>query len=150
MVSTMRFVGATVDELLKHTQAPHAGGDVADAAAAFLASLEPIGESFDVPWKFSDSLDVLCEWLPEDLSYRLAQPGGYPSQNHLEACIVALALEAGVALQPLSKTEMRRLQHTARHATNCSAWGRQSPYPWDTVAVADIDSFDFFALSSPS
>ena len=150
MVSTMKFVGATVEDLLKHTHAPHADGDVAVAAAAFLSTLEPIGESFDVPWKFSDSLDVLCQWLPEELSDRLMRPGGCPPENHLEACIVALALEAGVALQPLSKTEMRRLQHTARHATNCAAWGRQSPYPWDTVATADIDSFDFFALSSPT
>lgn len=150
MVSTMKFVGATVEELLKHTHAPDADGDVAAAAAAFLATLEPIGDSFDVPWKFGDSLDVLCEWLPEELRDRLLSPGGSPPENHLEACIVALALEAGVSLQPLSKTEMRRLQHTALHATNCAAWGRQSPYPWDTVATADIDSFDFFALSSPT
>lgn len=150
MVSTMKFVGATVEDLLKHTNAPHADGDVAAAAASFLATLEPIGESFDVPWKFNDSLDVLCEWLPDDLHDRLTKPGGGRPENHLEACIVALALEAGVALQPLSKSEMRRLQHTARHATECAAWGRSSPYPWDTVAVADIESFDFFALSSPS
>ncbi len=148
MVSTMMFVGATVEELLKHTSAPDAGQDVAAAAATFLATLEPIGDSFDIPWKFSDSLDVLCEWLPDELRDRLLSPGGCPPENHLEACIVALALEAGVFLQPLSKTEMRRLQHTARHATSCAAWGRQSPYPWDTVATADIDSFDFFALSS--
>jgi len=146
----MKFVGASVEELLKHAQAPLCSSDVGTAAEAFLASLEPIGEAFDVPWKFDDSLDVLCEWLPDELRDRLSKPGGCPPENHLEACIVALALEAGVALQPLSKSEMRRLQHTALHATKCSAWGRQSSYPWDTVAVADIDAYDFFALSSPS
>lgn len=150
MVSTMKFVGATVDALLRHAQAPAPGTDVDVAAAEFLASLEPIGEAFDVPWKFGESLDVLCEWLPDDLRDRLSSPGGCPPENHLEACVVALALEAGVALQPLSKAEMRRLQHTAMHATRCDAWGRQSPYPWDTVATADIERFDFFALSSPS
>lgn len=150
MVSTMKFVGATVDELLKYANAPCIDGDVAAAAARFLASLEPIGASFDVPWKFSDSLDVLHEWLPADLRDRLMRPGGHRPENHLEACLVALALEAGVALEPLSKTEMLRLQQTAEHATNCAAWGRQSSYPWDTVAIANIDSYDFFALATPS
>lgn len=150
MVSTMKFVGATVDELLKHTQVPRTNGDVAGAAERFLASFEPIGDSFDVPWKFNDSLDVLREWLPEELRDRLTKPGGCRPENHLEACIVALALEGGVALQPLSKSEMRRLQHTAQHATKCSAWGRQSSYPWDTVAEADIDDYDFFALTTPT
>jgi hypothetical protein len=150
MVSTMKFVGATVDELLKHANGAPSDKDIATTAAEFLASLVPIGEPFDVPWKFSDSLEVLCNWLPDDLRERLAKPGGTPPENHVEACIIALALEAGVTLQPLSKTEMLRLQHTARHATECAAWGRQSSYPWDTVAVADIESYDFFALSSPT
>ena len=150
MVSTMKFVGATVDELLKHSNSTRPNGDVADAAAEFLAALQPIGESFDVPWKFSDSLEVLCNWLPDELRDRLTRPGCSTPENHLEASIVALALEAGVALQPLSKSEMRRLQHTATHATKCSAWGRQSSYPWDTVAAADIDPYDFFALSAPT
>ena len=150
MVLTMKFVGATVDELLKHTRGPRSDRDIATAASEFLASLEPIGEPFDVPWKFSDSLEVLCNWLPDDLSDRLMKPGGTAPENHVEACIVALALEAGVTLQPLTKTEMLRLQHTAKYATKCAAWGRQSSYPWDTVAVADIGSYDFFALSSPT
>lgn len=150
MVSTMKFVGATVDELLKHSAGSRSNGDVADAAADFLAALQPIGESFDVPWKFSDSLEVLCNWLPDDLRERLTRPGCSTPENHLEASIVALALEAGVTLQPLSKSEMLRLQHTATYATKCSAWGRQSPYPWDTVATADIESYDFFALSAPT
>lgn len=150
MVSTMKFVGATVDELLKHTHGPPSDADIATAAAEFLASLEPIGEPFDVPWKFSDSLEILRNWLPHELSDRLTKPGESPPENHVEACIVALALEAGVSLQPLSKSEMLRLQHTARYATKCSAWGRQSSYPWDTVAFADIESYDFFALSCPT
>ena len=150
MVSTMKFVGASVDELLKHTRSVQSHKDVVTAASEFLASLVPIGEPFDIPWKFNDSLEVLSAWLPEDLSDRLTKPGGGAPANHIEACIVALALEAGVTLQPLSKTEMLRLQHTAKHATKCAAWGRQSSYPWDSVAVADIDSYDFFALSSPS
>lgn len=150
MVSTMKFVGATVDELLKHSNGTRSNGDVAHAAADFLAALQPIGDSFDVPWKFSDSLEVLCNWLPDDLRDRLTRPGCSTPENHLEASIVALALEAGVALQPLSKSEMLRLQHTATYATKCAAWGRQSSYPWDTVATADIDPYDFFALSAPT
>ena len=150
MVATMRFVGATVDELLKHgdSVSPHA--DIGDAAEDFLASLEPIGESFEMPWKFAESLDVLSNWLPPELNERLAKPGGCRPENHLEASIVALALEAGVRLQPLTKQDMIRLQHVAQHATENDAWGRQSPYPWDTVASADIEDFDFFALFAPT
>lgn len=150
MVSTMKFVGATVDELLKRSIDTRSQEDVEAAAAEFLDALQPIGESFDVPWKFSDSLDVLRMWLPDDLRDRLTRPGSSVPENHLEACVVALALEAGVTLQPLSKSEMTRLQHTAKYATKCAAWGRQSSYPWDTVATADIEGFDFFALSAPS
>lgn len=150
MVSTMKFVGATVGELLTHASGSAVDGDVTSAAERLLESLEPIGASFDVPWKFNDSLDVLCEWLPFELRERLMHPGGHRPENHLEACLVALALEAGVALEPLTRTEMLRLQQTAEHATSCAAWGRQSPYPWDTVAKADIDGYDFFALATPS
>jgi hypothetical protein len=150
MVSTMRFVGATVDELLKHGDNVAAECDITRAADAFLASLEPIGDSFDLPWKFSESLDILQCWLPDDLRERLTKPGGCPPENHLEASIVALALEAGVRLQPLTKNDMQRLQHVAKHATDNAAWGRQSPYPWDTVASASIDDYDFFALFAPT
>lgn len=150
MVSTMKFVGATVDELLKHSTDTRAQCDVGAAADRFLAALQPIGESFDVPWKFNDSLEILRAWLPDDLRDRLTRPGCSAPENHLEACIVALALEAGIALQPLSRSEMLRLQHTATYATKSAAWGRQSSYPWDTVATADLNGFDFFALSAPT
>lgn len=150
MVATMRFVGATVDELLKHGDNVSDDVDVGDAAEQFLCGLAPIGDSFEMPWKFAESLDVLKSWLPTDLQERLAKPGGCRPENHLEASIVALALEAGVRLQPLSKSDMVRLQHVAHHATECEAWGRQSPYPWDTVASANIEDFDFFALFAPT
>ena len=150
MVSTMRFVGTTVDALLTHQEMASTDDDVALAAKKLLALLEPIGDSFDMPWKFAESLDVLGSWLPSDLRERLNKPGGCRPENHLEASIVALALEAGVRLQPLTKSDMHRLQHIAKHATQNSAWGRQSSYPWDTVAMAHIDEFDFFALSAPT
>lgn len=146
MVSTMKFVGATVDELLKHGEGLRADSDVVAAAEALLESLHPIGDAFDMPWKFSDSLEILESYLPDDLRERLAKPGGSTPENHLEACVIALALEAGIRLEPLSKADMVRLQHIAQHATERDAWGRQSPYPWDTVAVAELDEFDFFAL----
>ncbi|MFT7476047.1 MAG: hypothetical protein ACI81L_002995 [Verrucomicrobiales bacterium] len=146
----MRFVGATVDELLKHGESVAAEDDVSAAADDFLASLQPIGDSFHMPWKFNESLEVLEDWLPPDLRDRLTRPGGSKPENHLEACVVALALEAGVRLQPLTKGDMQRLQHIAQHATRRSAWGRQSSYPWDTVATADIESYDFFALFAPT
>lgn len=150
MVATMRFVGATVDELLKHGDMVSADDDVCRAADDFLSSLAPIGDSFEMPWKFSESLDVLRDWLPGELQERLAKPGGCRPENHLEASIVSLALEAGVRLQPLSRQDMIRLQHVAQYATESDAWGRQSPYPWDTVASADIEDFDFFALFAPT
>ena len=150
MVATMKFVGATVDELLKHEDVVSSNADVNTAADAFLASLEPIGDSFQMPWKFSESLHVLRDWLPSELNERLAKPGGCLPENHLEASVVALALEAGVQLQPLTKNDMVRLQHVAKHATDNAAWGRQSPYPWDTVADANIEDFDFFALFAPA
>ncbi len=148
MVDNMRFVGGTVDDLRKHGETPSQGQDVAGAAEAFLASLEPIGDNFDLPWKFAESLEVLAVFLPAELRQRLERPGGSRPTNHLEACIVALALEAGVRLEPLTKAEMQRLQHVTEHMTNNDGWGRQSSYPWDTVAAADIDQYDFFALSA--
>ncbi len=146
MVSTMKFVGATVDELLKHGESLQADSDVVAAAEAFLESLHPIGDAFDMPWKFNDSLEVLENYLPDDLRERLAKPGSCKPENHLEASVVSLALEAGIRLAPLTKADMVRLQHIAQHATECEAWGRQSPYPWDTVVNAELDGFDFFAL----
>ncbi len=146
MVSTMKFVGATVDELLKHGEGLRADDDVVSAAEDLLQSLHPIGDSFDLPWKFTDSLVVLESYLPDDLRERLAKPGSCVPENHLEACVVSLALEAGIRLQPLTRADMVRLQHVAQHATNSDAWGRQSSYPWDTVADAELDEFDFFAL----
>ena len=146
MVLAMKFVGATVDELLKHGENAPADNDVVVAAEALLQSLHPIGDGFDMPWKFADSLDVLEDFLPEDLHDRLTKPGGSTPQNHLEACVVSLALEAGVRLEPLTKADMVRLQHVAQHATEHEAWGRQSPYPWDTVANASLSEYEFFAL----
>ena len=148
MVETMRFVGATVDDLRKHGQSPGQSGNIAAAAEEFLASLEPIGEDFELPWKFAESLEMLAGFLPEDLCERLERPGASTPENHLEACIVALALEGGIRLEPLTKAEMQRLQHVTDHMTRSDAWGRQSSYPWDTVAAADLEKYDFFALSS--
>ncbi len=148
MVDTMRFVGSTVDELRKLGSGPSERQDVAAAAEAFVASLEPIGEDFELPWKLAESLEVLAGFVPQDLLQRLERPGGSPPSNHLEACFVALALECGIRLEPLTKAEMQRLQHATQHMTQNEAWGRQSPYPWDTVAAADIDRYDFFALSA--
>ncbi len=147
MVNTMQFVGGTVEDLLQHGGNLSIDDDVVGAAEALLTALQPIGESFDVPWKFSESLDVLETYLPEALRQRLADPGNTCAENHLEACVVALALEAGVRLQPLTKADMVRLQHVAQHATDQEAWGRQSSYPWDTVATADLEGLSFFALS---
>ena len=121
---------------------------MARAAEALLDSLEPIGDDFELAWKFNESLEVLANFLPEDLRKRLEYPGGTKPVNHLEACCVALALEAGVCLEPLTKSEMQRLQHVTEHMTKSSGWGRQSPYPWDTVAAANIEQYDFFALSA--
>jgi len=146
MVSGMKFVGATVDELLKHGENVPAHDGVVEAAEALLQSLHPIGDEFEMPWKFGDSLDVLESWLPEDLLDRLSKPGGSKPANHLEACVVSLALEAGIRLEPLTRGQMVRLQHIAHHATEQDAWGRQSSYPWDTVATADLADFEFFAL----
>ena len=148
MVDNMRFVGGTVDDLRRHGGPANVGNDISDAAEAFLASLEPIGDDFELPWKFSESLEVLASFLPEDLINRLERPGGSLPTNHLEACFVALALEGGVRLEPLTKAEMQRLQHVTDHMTRNEAWGRQSPYPWDTVAAANLEKYDFFALSS--
>jgi len=146
MVSDMLFVGATVDELLKHGENVPTYDNVVEAGESLLQALHPIGDGFDMPWKFSDSLDVLEGWMPDDLHDRLSKPGGSAPENHLEACVVALALEAGVRLQPLSRADMVRLQHIAQHANDNEAWGRQSSYPWDTVATADLADFEFFAL----
>lgn len=142
----MRFVAATVDELLRHSEGP-CSSDLEQAAEALLSTLTPIGEEFEVPWKFTESLEVLAEFMPEDLRLRLETPGASCPENHLEASLVALALEAGVRLEPLTKHEMLRIQHLSEHLTKNERWGRQSPYPWDTVAQADIDEFNFFALS---
>ena len=147
MVCNMRFVGATVEDLVRHGESPE-NSDVGDAAEAFLATLEPIGDDFDLPWKFNESLEALANFLPDDLRNRLERPGGSTPENHLEACIVALALEAGVCLEPLTKDEMERLQQATEHMTESDAWGRRSSYPWDTIAAADLDRFDFFALSA--
>lgn len=148
MVATMRFVGATVEDLRRLSGTPGVGNDVVAAAEEFLSSLEPIGDDFELPWKFAESLEVLAGLLPDNLLSRLEQPGASPPTNHLEACFIALALEGGVRLEPLTKCEMQRLQHVTEHTTRSEAWGRQSPYPWDTVAAADLDKYDFFALSS--
>lgn len=146
MVANMRFVGASVDELRKHGEGP-CNGDVVAAAEALLATLNPIGDDFELAWKFSESLQVLAEFMPSDLLSRLEAPGSRRPENHLEASLVALALEAGIRLEPLTKHEMKRIQHLTDHLTQTEKWGRQSPYPWDTVADADLDEFDFFALT---
>lgn len=148
MVEHMRFVGASVDDLRKHGQSPGRNGDIAEAAEAFLASLDPIGDDFELPWKFTESLEMLADFLPKELCDRLEHPGASKPENHLEACLIALALEAGVRLEPLTKSEMQRLQHVTDHMTKSDAWGRQSSYPWDTVAAADLDKYGFFALTS--
>lgn len=143
----MQFVGGSVDSLLQHGGQPKPDDDLSGAAEALLSLLHPIGESFDMPWKFADSIDVLGQLLPSDLAERLSDPGRRTPQNHLEACVRALALEVGVCLEPLTKNEMLRLQHIAQHATDQDLWGRQSPYPWDTVADADLADLNFFAFS---
>ena len=146
MVSNMRFVGASVDELRTHGEGS-CNGDVVAAAEALLATLDPIGDEFEVPWKFVESLEVLTEYMPADLRTRLEEPGARCPENHLEASLVALALEAGIRLEPLTKPEMKRIQHLTDHVTKNERWGRHSSYPWDTVADADIDQYDFFALT---
>lgn len=148
MVETMRFVGSTVDDLRKSGDMPCDGQDLENTVEAFLASLEPIGDDFELPWKFAESLGLFADFLPGDLINRLEHPGGSPPANHLEACFIALALEGGVRLEPLTQTEMARLQHVTSHMMESKGWGRQSPYPWDTIAAADLEKFDFFALSS--
>ena len=146
MVHPMEFVGTTVDALLAHTRVLTPGGCVVTAANQLLEAMEPIGRPFDVPWTFTESLDVFSDQLPAHLRSALEAPGNAPTENHLEACAVSLALEVGVTLQPLTLSDMRRLQHTAAHALQSAAWGRRSPYPWDTVATADLEQFEFFAL----
>lgn len=147
MVANMRFVGASVDELRKHGEGP-CNGDVVAAAEALLQTFNPIGDDFEMPWKFTESLEVLAEFMPPELRARLESPGSRRPENHLEASLVALALEAGIRLEPLTKPEMKRIQHLTDHLTKNAKWGRQSSYPWDTVAIADIDQFDFFALTA--
>ena len=147
MVIDMMFVGATVEELLSVVTTT--GESVDDAAKRLLGQLDPIGEPFDIPWKFGDALDVFGQDLPTELRRRLATPGDEAPANHLEACAVALALEAGVMLQPLSPNDIRRLQHCVVHTIEQGSWGRQSPHPWDSFADAVIDDYDFFALSIP-
>jgi len=146
MVHSMEFVGTTVDELLTHTRVLTPGGCVVGAAHRLLEAMEPIGQPFDMPWLFTESFDVFADQLPAHLRCALEEPGSTPTENHLEACAVSLALEAGVTLQPLRPTDMRRLQHTAAHALQSAEWGRRSPHPWDSVAAADLHRFEFFAL----
>jgi len=147
MAATMQFVGGSVNALLQHGGDLRPADDILHAAEEMLALLQPIGASFDMPWKFTESLDVLGKYLPDGLAERLQDPGRSRAENHFEACLRSLALEAGVCLEPLTKSEMMRLQHVARHATDRDMWGRQSPYPWDTVADADLLGLNFFAFS---
>lgn len=150
MVATTQFVGASVGTLLEHDRPCPTAADIDGAARDLLASLSPIGDPFEMPWKFTDGLALFMEWLPEDLSERLLRPDSVRVKNHLEASIVALALEAGVCLQPLTRNDMVRLQHVTERITAQEAWGRQSPYPWDTFAEASLDDCAFFALASPT
>lgn len=146
MASATRFVGATVETLLDYTSAPTEGTDIVTAAEDFLAALTPIGDPFEIPWKLEESLDVLQQWLPDDLVERLLNPGTTPPVNHVEASVLALAREAGVQLEPLTKADMDRLRYGARRATEANTWGRQSSHPWDTVIEAELDSSWFFAF----
>ena len=148
MVPTM-FVAATVETLLNHrsvTEKPC----VERAANELLSAFDQVGEPFDVPWKLFQSLDVLDAWVPEDLTQRLMHPGESRPENHLEASVVALAREGGVRLEPLTLSDMLRLQHGTRKLTETQGWGRRSPHPWDTVAAADLDAWRFFALAVPA
>lgn len=147
MVIDMMFVGATVEELLAVVSPT--GDSVDDTARRLLEQLEPIGEPFEVPWQFADALEVFGDQLPSELHRRLATPGEDAPANHLEACTVALALEAGVTLQPLTPSDIRRIQHCVSHTIDRGGFGRQSPHPWDSIAEAVIDAYDFFALSIP-
>ncbi|MGI9606161.1 MAG: hypothetical protein ACR2P0_08485 [Acidimicrobiales bacterium] len=142
----MKFVGSTVDQLLELTEC---NGDIRRSAERLVDALDPIGEPFDVPWTYQESLEVFADKLPRELRARLENPGSRPAENHLEACAVALALEAGVRLQPLSKSDMQRLQHTVVHATNSPEWGRRSSYPWDRLANACLEQHDFFGVTVP-
>ena len=146
MVPTM-FVAATVETLLHHRSVSK-DASVVGAARELISALDPIGEPFDVPWKLFQSLDVLDEFVPDDLTDRLLNPGAKPPRNHLEASVVALAQEAGVRLEPLTKLDMQYLQHGTRKLTETDGWGRQSPYPWDTLAAIDLEPWRFFALAS--
>lgn len=150
MIATMGFFGATVDTLLEHGHVTATGHGVDTAAEDFLAALTPIGEPFAVPWKLFESLQVLSAWVPEPLAERLSNPGITPPTNHLEASVLSLAREADSCLEPLTKNEMHRIQHGVRKATDANDWGRHSPYPWDTVAQADIATWGFFALRTPA
>lgn len=150
MVSTMRFVGATVDTLLAHTSVHTGGSEIGKAATEFLAALTPIGDPFEVPWKLGESLEVLDPWVPETLVSRLLHPGTTPPVNHLEASALSLAREAGMCLEPFTPADMHRLQHGVRRAIQSQTWGRQSPHPWDTIAEAGIDSSWFVALLVPA
>ncbi len=150
MLATTQFVGASVGTLLAHDRPCPSATDIDEAARDLLGSLCPIGDPFEVPWKFTDGISLFVQWLPEDLCERLLHPNVVKVENHLEASIVALALEARVCLQPLSRNDVLRLQHVTERVTAHDAWGRQSPYPWDTFAEASLDDCAFFALASPT
>ena len=59
MATTMQFVGIPVHDLLDYTTEYQPGDDTAAAAEVLLAALNPIGESFALPWKLKESLSVL-------------------------------------------------------------------------------------------
>ena len=149
MVSTMRFVGASVDALLEFDDANSFGTDVASAASVLLATLNPLGDPFEVPWKLKESLSVLDPWVPADLEMRLLNPGMSVPSNHLEATVLSLAREGGVCLEPLTAADIRRMQHGAQQAIEAGVWGRQSPHPWDTLAEAEVDPSWFYAFAAP-
>jgi len=150
MVSTMGFVGADVDTLLKYRDVLTTGSDIAQAAQEFLAELTPIGDPFEAPWKLVESLGLLDSWVPEPLTHRLLNPGGSVPENHLEAIIVSLAREAGVYVEPLTRQDMARLQHGVRQLDETGGWGRQSSHPWDTLTDDALDEWRFYALCVPA
>lgn len=150
MTTTMGFFGATVDTLLEHRHVTACGTEIDTAAEDFLAALTPIGDPFAVPWKLFESLQILSAWVPEPLAKRLSSPGLTAPVNHLEASMLSLVREVDSCLEPLTKADMHRIQHGVQCAIDADDWGRHSPYPWDTVAQADIDSWGFFALHVPA
>ena len=124
----MRFVGASVDALLEFDDANSFGTDVASAASVLLATLNPLGDPFEVPWKLKESLSVLDPWVPADLEMRLLNPGMSVPSNHLEATVLSLAREGGVCLEPLSAADIGRA--TWRAASDPSrSMGSSKPSP---------------------